>query len=226
MSCTLNDLEVEDSVLFDKVITYAQEYMSRYDSSHNFNHVLRVLGLSRHIASVPCSRTLPSSNTRTSPPKSDHLTITLSALLHNVGDKKYLEPRESADDIVYELLVPFGASKALAHKVQTIVTNVSFSTKTKSAESQIRRLVEEIPELGIVQDADRLDAIGAVGIERSFTYRGKAREIERGIATYDFPRSSAPLAHALLKSKHLLSSRKNHCQLFYHSCEAPMPEVP
>lgn len=143
--------------------------MLHYDSSHDFDHVLRVLGLARRIASVLSAPDSPSSSTRYDP-----LIITLSSLLHDVGDKKYLKPGDNADTMVYELLVSFGAPNSLAEKIQTVVSNVSFSAETKSAESRekVQRLVQEIPELGIVQDADRLDAIGGIGIGRTFTYGG------------------------------------------------------
>lgn len=143
--------------------------MLHYDSSHDFDHVLRVLGLARRIASVLSAPDSPSSSTHY-----DSLIITLSSLLHDVGDKKYLKPGDNADSMVYELLVSFGASNSLAEKIQTVVSNVSFSAETKSAESRekVQRLIQEIPELGIVQDADRLDAIGGIGIGRTFTYGG------------------------------------------------------
>ncbi|WEW61047.1 hypothetical protein PRK78_006536 [Emydomyces testavorans] len=168
---------VSDSALVEKVTSYVKDYMSHYDSSHDFDHVQRVLGLARLIASV--SQTPPSTsstpNVNTSPPYNP-LIITLSSLLHDVGDKKYLKPGDSADTMVYDLLVSFGAPNSLAEKINTVVRNVSFSSETKSAESRMRvcQLVQEIPELGVVQDADRLDAIGAVGIGRTFTYGGAA----------------------------------------------------
>ena len=159
--------------------------MSHYDGSHDFDHVLRVLGLARLIASFPSpqvpssSTSSPLPNSNASPPHYNPVIITLSALLHDVGDKKYLKPGDSADTMVYELLVSFGAPDSLAEKIQRVVSNVSFSTETKSAESRekVRRLVQEIPELGVVQDADRLDAIGGVGIGRAFTYGGAAGKV-------------------------------------------------
>jgi uncharacterized protein len=160
---------VSDSILVERVTAYVKEYMSHYDSSHDFDHVLRVLGLAQLIAGV---QSAPKDDAASS--QYDSLIITLSALLHDVGDRKYLKPGENPDTMVYELLVSFGAPNALAKNVQMVVSNVSFSKETKSAESRenVRILVQEIPELGVVQDADRLDAIGAVGIGRTFTYGG------------------------------------------------------
>lgn len=155
---------ISDSIV-EKVTAYVKEYMSHYDSSHDFEHVLRVLGLARLIASVPSAGVQCDSN-----------IITLSALLHDVGDRKYLKPGENAETMVYELLLSFGVPDSLAENIQAIVSNVSFSKETRSAESRdnVQRLVQEIPELAVVQDADRLDAIGAVGIGRTFTYGGAA----------------------------------------------------
>jgi uncharacterized protein len=167
-------------MLVEKITEYVQQYMSHYDGSHDYNHVLRVLGLARVIASS--TFTIPSSTTSSSPlphsnpppPRYDPLIITLSALLHDVGDKKYLRPGQNSDSMVHELLLSYGAPDSLAEKVQTIVSNVSFSSETRSPESRAKvlRLAQEIPELGVVQDADRLDAMGGVGIGRTFTYGG------------------------------------------------------
>ncbi|KAK2812427.1 hypothetical protein FQN50_001428 [Emmonsiellopsis sp. PD_5] len=173
-----------ETIIVEKVTEYVKQYMSHYDASHDFDHVLRVLGLARLIASAPSD-----TNTNVSTPHYNPLIITLSALLHDVGDKKYLKPGENADTMVSTLLISFGASNSLAGKIQKVVSNVSFSAETKTAETRenVRRLVREIPELGVVQDADRLDAIGSVGIGRTFTYggavgnRGKGRSMQETI---------------------------------------------
>jgi uncharacterized protein len=168
---------VTDSLLIERVTEYVKQYMSHYDGSHDYNHILRVLGLTRLIA----SSSSPSQTPRSSdppPPQYDPLTITLSALLHDVGDKKYLKAGESAETMVENVLLGFGADKELAKKIQKIASAVSYSSETKSTESRQRvaRLVKEIPELGVVQDADRLDAIGSVGIGRTFTFGGAVGE--------------------------------------------------
>ena len=92
-------------------------------------------------------------------------------LFRSVGDKKYLKPGENSARLIYTVLTSFGASPALAEKVQAICLGVSYSGEVKDP-VKVQRLVEEYPELAIVQDADRLDAIGAVGIGRAFTFGG------------------------------------------------------
>jgi HD superfamily phosphodiesterase len=114
----------------------------------------------------------------------DATVVTLAALLHDIGDRKYLPcstindpsiPPEATDPktMVQHALLSAGADASLASRVQTIVTNVSFTNEKKNPK-KVRRLIEEegYRELAIVQDADRLDAIGAVGIGRCFTFLG------------------------------------------------------
>ncbi|KAI1434326.1 HD domain-containing protein [Xylaria sp. CBS 124048] len=144
--------------LVRSVTEYVEAYMANYDGSHDFNHIQRVLGLARHIHAHA-----PNASER------DPQVVVLSALLHDVGDKKYLKPGEDSSSLARDLLVSYGASEALANKVQAICLGVSYSSEVKDP-ARVRELIRLHPELAVVQDADRLDAIGSIGIGRAFTF--------------------------------------------------------
>ncbi|KAF5020144.1 hypothetical protein F66182_7836 [Fusarium sp. NRRL 66182] len=167
---TTEDFAVDDA-LIAQVTGYVEKYMSNYDASHDFNHIQRVLRLSHHIQSHT--------------PSTRRSLVTLSALLHDVGDKKYVLPGQDPSRMVSDVLVSFGAPTALADTVQAICLGVSYSSEIKDP-AHTRALVDEYPELAVVQDADRLDAIGAVGIARTFAFGGaKGRTLENTMEHFD-----------------------------------------
>jgi uncharacterized protein len=160
-----------DDTLIAKVTTYVEAYMANYDPSHDFNHIQRVLRLAKRI--------------QTTVPTTSLGIVTLSALLHDVGDKKYLKPGEDSSRLVFDVLRSFGASEVLAEKVQAICLGVSYSSEVKDP-SKVTRLIEEHPELAVVQDADRLDAIGAVGVGRAFAFGGaKNRDLDNTMEHFE-----------------------------------------
>lgn len=144
------------------VVQVVQQYMSQNDASHNFEHIQRVVGLSKHI------HTLSADSFRS---QLDFRVITLSALLHDVGDRKYVKEGEDPYTMVYNILRNLGASEDLSQKVQTICLGVSYSNEMKDPE-RVQELIRLYPELAVVQDADRLDSIGAIGVGRCFTFGG------------------------------------------------------
>ena len=99
--------------------------------------------------------------------------------MHDVGDHKYAKQGKDPGDQIAELLVKYGASPKMAAKAQLIVENVSYSKEVKDP-SKMQTVLAAHPELAIVQDADRLDAIGAIGIGRTFTYGG-AKQPDRSM---------------------------------------------
>jgi len=169
------------TALIARVREFVKKYMSQphYDASHDYNHVLRVLALAEHILSVEqaANPTI----------LYDPTIVTLAALMHDVGDHKYRPttiPPGGSDDpntLVKITLIELGAPVFQARYVQTIVKSVSYSHEIRDP-AHVRGVLLQHPELGIVQDADRLDALGAVGIGRTFTYTGaKGKRTDNGM---------------------------------------------
>jgi uncharacterized protein len=149
--------------LFTSISDFVYEYMSQpgHDNSHDYQHILRVVSNANRILEAELKAN-PSTTYDTS-------ALFLAALLHDVGDHKYAKPGEDIENQVSTLLRERGADEELALRVQTVVKHVSYTHEVRNPEAVISTL-QKYPELAIVQDADRLDAIGAVGAARCFSY--------------------------------------------------------
>ncbi|KAG1898374.1 uncharacterized protein F5891DRAFT_1148447 [Suillus fuscotomentosus] len=144
------------------------EIMARYDPSHDAFHVQRVRKTALSIARALSAQ------------KPDLLVVELAALLHDVLDKKYVSETDAADP--YEYFLPFFQSLSLEHgldlisdgrarEIVKVVENVSWTTEKKlRSTGKIEEWHRTCIELHCVQDADRLDAIGAFGIMRCAAY--------------------------------------------------------
>lgn len=144
---------------------YSEQRMSdpRFDSSHDFNHIRRVVAhaeclLKAHRASQTDSKPL------------DATLVILGALLHDVFDHKYSTGSDPIDPVM-TFLTASGVSRAYSRRVQNIIDNVSYSRELEN-QTAVQTFLSRTPELGIVQDADRLEALGAMGIARTFTFNG------------------------------------------------------
>lgn len=123
------------------------ERMRGQQAGHGLDHVLRVLRTTREIqAEIGGDRTVAE----------------LAALLHDVGDAKFHHGIERSAEFSQEILTRLGVDGEIIASVLTIVENISFR---KGFDSQLLSL-----EGKIVQDADRLDALGAIGIVRTIEY--------------------------------------------------------
>jgi uncharacterized protein len=145
--------------LIAKVEKHVQEYMEKFDGSHDYAHVQRVVGLALQIARQ---------EGQIRPGVLDHNLIHLAALMHDINDRKYIS--DSSVPISSQL-IGLGCDEVIAHSVDIIVRHVSFTKECINPE-KVAAVVCQIPELGVVQDADRIDAVGAIGIGRLFTYGG------------------------------------------------------
>ncbi len=135
-----------------RVAASVRKAMTGDGGGHDWWHVWRVRRLADRIAR--------------SEPAADPLVVSLGALLHDLGDWKFhggdeeAAPREAS-----RLLRRFKAAPALVGRVAAVCREVSF--KGAGVPDRPSSL-----ECRIVQDADRLDAIGALGIARTFAYGG------------------------------------------------------
>ena len=146
----------------EEIIQKAKEYIERLFAGnadgHDAQHTLRVCQNARFLLE--------------SCPEADAFVVLLAALLHDADDYKLLrtENNENARTFLREQGIP----EETADTICETINMVSFSKN--------RGKRPETPEGKIVQDADRLDALGAVGIARTFAYGGKAgRPLEDSI---------------------------------------------
>lgn len=96
----------------------------------------------------------------------DGFVVELGALLHDIADSKFHDGDETiGPKIAREFLENQQVDESTIIHIENIISNISF--KGGNFEQQFNS-----PELEVIQDADRLDAIGAVGIARTFNYGG------------------------------------------------------
>ncbi|KAF9777768.1 hypothetical protein IL306_004336 [Fusarium sp. DS 682] len=157
-----------DDELVARMRIVMNQAMSDYDPSHDAAHVERVVNLTQKLLQREMS------GPRSAKIKYNSTVAILAALLHDIEDHKYraLSSTDKNPRVVYKALLDAGAAPELAERVQTIVNHVSYSMERKDPNVVAQLIENGFPELALVQDADRLDAIGAIGIGRCFTFLG------------------------------------------------------
>ena len=139
--------------LVEKTRAYIEQQFAGEGSGHDWAHMYRVWQLSKRIAA--------------SEPDADMTIVELGALLHDIADWKFHDGDDSAGPkAAREWLESINADKDTVQRVEHIVANISFHAALNSDRPALS------PEAAIVHDADKLDAIGAIGIARTFVYSG------------------------------------------------------
>jgi len=134
---------------------YVKNALLGEGSGHDWWHIFRVWNTAQHLAKKEGG---------------DVLVIELAALLHDIADRKFNEGDvEEGTGKVRSFLHSIGVEKKVIEHVCEIVQTCSFASSFMPDGS--RRIMSTL-EGKIVQDADRLDAIGAIGIARTFAYGG------------------------------------------------------
>lgn len=148
--------------IIKKTELFVKKTLNEDSTGHDWWHIHRVRNLAKRI---------------TREEGGDIFLVELAALLHDIGDYKFFEGDEEAGAAkVGEWLFSLEISPSLIDKVIEITSRVSFMLSLPSKEKARDKKNAIIPtlskELMSVTDADRLDAMGAIGIARAFTYGG------------------------------------------------------
>lgn len=182
--------------LISNTAQFVQQTLQQAEGGHDWWHILRVWNNAKLIA-------------QTEP--ADMLVVELAALLHDIADSKFHDGNE---DIGPQTAVAFlkeqQADDAVIEHVEAIIRNMSFKSSFDSK-------TFHSPELAVVQDADRLDAIGAIGIARAFNYGGfKGRELHNpevqpklNMSKEEYKKTTAPTINHFYEKLLLLKDKMN-----------------
>ncbi len=144
--------------LIENTIRFVQDTLKNAEGGHDWWHIHRVYLNAKKIAEKEAGV--------------DTEIVLLAALLHDIADSKFHDGNEEiGPDMARNYLISQGFEGQKIDHVVEIIRNISF----KGGKTQ---RTFHSKELDVVQDADRLDAIGAIGIARTFNYGGfKGNEI-------------------------------------------------
>jgi uncharacterized protein len=146
-----NIRDMSDQEIIEKTVEFVQVTLAEAEGGHDWWHINRVWNNAKLIMETE---------------KVDRLVVELGALLHDIADSKFHDGDEevgpkTARTFLESIYVP---ADVIEH-VENIIRHISFKGSLEGQKWMS-------PELAVVQDADRLDALGAIGIARVFTYGG------------------------------------------------------
>jgi uncharacterized protein len=146
--------------IIEETIVFVKETLQGAEGGHDWFHIQRVFHNALLIAKDEKNI--------------DILVVCLGALLHDIADAKFNKGDETVGSkLAKQFLSSLNVNQKIIQHVVDIIENISFKTSLDKKKKKFSSL-----ELQVIQDADRLDAIGAIGIARAFNYGGfKNREL-------------------------------------------------
>jgi len=144
-------METYHKKAIDLTITFVKSTLQNAEAGHDWWHIYRVWGVAKTIASNE---------------NCNHFVVELAALLHDIADSKFNNGNEElGPELAQHFLESIKVDSSIIEQVIKIIQNISFKGGNFAVNYSSK-------ELEIVQDADRLDAMGAIGIARTFNYGG------------------------------------------------------
>lgn len=183
-------------LIIENSINFVKQTLDGAEGGHDWWHIQRVWQLARTISESESA---------------DAFVVQLGALLHDIADAKFHNGDETIGaQLAADFLKTQNVSDDVIEHVVAIIDNVSF--KGGNTDQKFKSI-----ELDIVQDADRLDAIGAIGIARTFNYGGfKNREMynpeiapKLDMTKEEYRNSTAPTINHFYEKLLLLKDRMN-----------------
>jgi uncharacterized protein len=182
--------------IINNTILFVKNQLTHAEGGHDWFHIERVYKNALLIAEEE---------------DCDLIVVKLAALLHDIADSKFHDGNELiGPKVAREFLESQNVTEDVISHVIAIIENISF--KGGNFEKKFNS-----KELEIVQDADRLDAIGAIGIARTFNYGGfKNRAIydpniqpNLGMSKEEYKNSTAPTLNHFYEKLLLLKDKMN-----------------
>jgi len=189
---------MNQKAIINKTKKFVKQTLQGAEGGHDWFHTKRVLANSIHIAKKE---------------NANLFVVQLAALLHDIADAKFHAGDETlGPKVASEFLEEQKVDPLYSQHIIKIVKSVSFKNSLSPLENPFDSI-----ELQIVQDADRLDAIGAIGIARAFNYGGfKNRELynpkvppNMNMNKEEYKNSSAPTINHFYEKLLLLKEKMN-----------------
>ena len=183
--------------IIQDTIAFVKETLNGAEGGHDWFHIERVYNNAILIAKDE---------------NVDEFIVSLGALLHDIADAKFYDGDDTVGPrIARKFLAAQKVDENIIVHIENIINFISFKSSLEKGEKF------SSPELDVIQDADRLDAIGAIGIARCFNYGGfKNRALYNPeiapnleMTKEEYKKSSAPTINHFYEKLLLLKDKMN-----------------
>lgn len=191
-------MDISQQKTIENTISFVKKTLKNAEGGHDWFHIERVYNNAKLISKSE---------------KVDEFIVALGALLHDIADAKFYDGDETVGPkMARKFLFNQNVDSSVIEHVIQIINNISFKMSLDKNTVKFNSI-----ELEVVQDADRLDAIGAIGIARCFNYGGfKNRQLYNpeikpnlNLSKAEYKKSDAPTINHFYEKLLLLKDKMN-----------------